>query len=171
MEEQERAAERRADEEANRRANQEMVRELGKRSAARASTAAIYSTVLHSERREAQKRQREKASAKKASVQASRKTAEEKARAQQEQMQTLRSRIFAAARKGDAATVRKGVWEQNVDAAGGEVLKGSEVSVKSRPADPKETLMHIAARNGDLELLECLGKYSKYFPPQYAVGG
>ncbi|PIL23961.1 hypothetical protein GSI_13712 [Ganoderma sinense ZZ0214-1] len=140
VEEQEKAAERRAREEANRRANQEMEREL--------------------ERREAQKRQRVKASAKKASAEASRKTAEEKARAQQEQMQTLRSQIFAAARKGDAATVRKGVWEQNVDAAGGEMLKGYDASVKSRPTDTQETLMHIAARNGDLDLVECLGKYS-----------
>lgn len=79
---------------------------------------------------------------------------------QQEQMQTLRSQIFAAARSGDAVVVRKGVWEQNVDASGGEVLKDSDTPVKSRPTDPKETLMHIAARNGDLDLVEWLGRYS-----------
>ena len=76
-------------------------------------------------------------------------------------MQTLRSQIFAAARKGDAATVRRGVWEQNVDAAGGELLKGSDAPVRSRPTDLKETLMHIAARNGDLDLVEC--QWSGYY--------
>ncbi|TBU50732.1 DnaJ domain-containing protein [Dichomitus squalens] len=140
VEEQEKAAERRARDEADRKAEQEREREQ--------------------ERREAEKRQRQKASAKKASAEASRKTAEEKARAQQEQLQTIRSQIFAAARKNDAAAVKKGVWEQNVDAAGGEIRKGSEAFVKTQPADPKETLLHIAAKNGDVDLVEWLDSHS-----------
>lgn len=148
-----------------------MVRELGMQRLLHACPHRINLADLYSERREAQKRQRTKASAKKASAEASRKTAEEKVRAQQEQMQTLRSQIFDAARKGDAATVRKGVWEQNVDAAGGEIRQGSEAFAKSRPADPKETLMHIAARNGDLDLVEYLGKYSTCISVLYRVEG
>ena len=75
---------------------------------------------------------------------------------QQEQVQALRSKTFEAARRKDAAAVRKGVWEQNVDASGGEIRKGSERFVQNPPADPKETLLHIAAKNGDAELVEWL---------------
>lgn len=69
--------------------------------------------------------------------------------------------MFAAARGGNAAEVRKGVWEQAVDAAGGEVKTGSDSYVKSPPKDPKETLMHIAAKQGDVELVEWLDAHSK----------
>ncbi|KAI0362046.1 hypothetical protein OH77DRAFT_1584536 [Trametes cingulata] len=139
-EEQEQAAERRARDEANRKANQEKQREK--------------------ERREAEERQRLKAFAKKAEAEAARKAAEQKARAQQEKLQATRSKVFAAARRGDAAAVRKGVWEENVDAAGGELRPGAAAFVKSPPADPKETLLHIAARNGDLALVQWLDAHS-----------
>ncbi|KAI0374846.1 hypothetical protein BV20DRAFT_935224 [Pilatotrama ljubarskyi] len=139
-EEQEQAAERRAREEAIRRANLEKQREK--------------------ERREAEERQRLKAFAKKAEAEASRKAAEQKARTQQEKFQATRSKVFAAARKGDAAAVRKGVWEENVDAAGGELRKGAEAFAKYPPADPKETLLHIAAKNGDLDLVQWLDSHS-----------
>ena len=111
-------------------------------------------STLASERQQAEQRQRVKASAKKAEAAASRKTAAEKARAQQEQLQALRSEIFAAARRKDVAAVKKGLWEDNVDAAGGEIRKGAEALSKAHPVDPKETLMHIAAKNGDLDLVE-----------------
>ncbi|RPD66089.1 hypothetical protein L226DRAFT_530222 [Lentinus tigrinus ALCF2SS1-7] len=138
-EEQEQAAERRAQEEASRKANQERERER--------------------ERREAEKRQRAKASAKKAEAQASRKTAEQKARAQQEQVQALRSKVFEAARRKDTAAVKKGVYEDNVDASGGEVRKGAESFAKNTPEDPKETLLHIAAKHGDVDLVQWLDSH------------
>ncbi|KAI0670426.1 hypothetical protein C8Q78DRAFT_1079393 [Trametes maxima] len=137
---QEEAAERRARDEAFRKAAQEKEREQ--------------------ERREAEQRQRRKASAKKAEAEALRKNAEQKARAQQEQLQTVRSKTFAAARRKDAASVKKGVYEENVDAAGGEVRRGAEAFVKNVPVDPKETLMHIAAKSGDVDLVEWLGSHS-----------
>ncbi|KAI0336488.1 hypothetical protein GY45DRAFT_1315875 [Cubamyces sp. BRFM 1775] len=112
------------------------------------------------ERREAEERQRQKASAKKAEAEASRKSAENKARQRQEQLQTLRSKAFAAARRKDSAAVKKAVWEENVDAAGGEIRQGAEAFVKNGPADPEETLMHIAAKNGDLDLVEWLDSHS-----------
>ncbi|PSR76042.1 hypothetical protein PHLCEN_2v8704 [Hermanssonia centrifuga] len=107
-------------------------------------------------RQEAEKRQKAKASNKKAQAEASRKAAEDKARAQREQAQALRSETFQAARNGDAAKVRKGVWEDSVDAAGGEVKEGCEIFVKSMPKDPSETLSHIAASKGDVELVKWL---------------
>ncbi|KAI0748076.1 hypothetical protein C8Q80DRAFT_1170004 [Daedaleopsis nitida] len=139
-EEQEQAAERRAREEANRKANQERERER--------------------QRREAGERQRKKNSAKKAEAAASRMTVEQKVRTQQEQAQTRRSDVFAAARRKNADVVKKGVWEDNVDASGVEILKGSEGFVKDPPADVKETLLHIASNNGDLDLVQWLDSHS-----------
>jgi hypothetical protein len=57
--------------------------------------------------------------------------------------------------------VKKGVWEDEVDAAGGEVKTGCEEYVTS-PKDRKETLLHIAARNGDFELVEWLDAHGKF---------
>lgn len=115
------------------------------------------------ERREAEERQRMKALNKKAQAAASQRSAEQKARAQQEHLQMLRSDVFTAARRGDIEKVKKGIWEQNVDASGGEIRTGAEALVKSRPQDPQETLMHIAAKNGDAELVEWLDSHSWYF--------
>ncbi|KAI0637017.1 hypothetical protein C8Q77DRAFT_1095585 [Trametes polyzona] len=139
-EDQERAAERRAQEEAARKANQEKQRER--------------------ERRDAEERQRQKAFAKKAEAEASRRNAEQKARAQQEKLQATRSKVFAAARRGDASAVKKGIWEDNVDAAGGELRRGAEAFVKSLPVDPKQTLLHIVAKKGDADLVEWLTAHS-----------
>ena len=111
------------------------------------------------ERREAEKRQRAKASAKKAEAEASRKTAQQKARAQQEQAQNVRSKVFEAARRKDAAAVKKGVYEDNVDASGGELRQGSESLAKKTPVDPKETLLHIAAKHGDVDLVQWLDSH------------
>jgi hypothetical protein len=112
------------------------------------------------EKEEREQRQKAKKANKKGEAEASRKKAEDAARAQQQRAQTLRSATFAAARAGDAAKVKKGVWEDNVDAAGGEVKKGCEGFVTKAPADPKETLMHIAAKNGDAALVQWLDAHS-----------
>ena len=93
---------------------------------------------------------------KKAQAEASRKSAETKAKAQHEQSQTLRSAVFAAARSGDSQKAKKGVYEDQVDAAGGEVKKGCDTYVKALPKDPLETLSHIAAESGNTDLLEWL---------------
>ncbi len=57
--------------------------------------------------------------------------------------------------------VKKGIWEDNIDAAGGEIRKGCEAFVKVPPEDPKETLLHIAARCGDTDLLKWLDTHSE----------
>ena len=110
----------------------------------------------NSERKAAEKRQKEKASKKKAHVETSRKAAEDKAREQQRQTQMLRSAVFAAARNGDVAAVKNGIWQDAVDAAGGEIRNGCETWVKSPPKDPQETLAHIVANAGERDLFEWL---------------
>lgn len=114
-----------------------------------------------SERREAEQRQRVKNTEKKAKAEASRKSAEQRAQAQQQQQQVRRSEVFAAARRNDAAAVKKGVYEDDVDATGGEFRKNSDLGgfAKNHPRDAKETLLHIAASNGDLDLIEWLGSH------------
>lgn len=76
------------------------------------------------------------------------------------QLQDLRSAVFGAAHSGDAAKVKAGIYENNVDAAGGEVRKGSESLITQPPKDPLETLMHICAKRGDIDLLEWLDTHS-----------
>lgn len=72
----------------------------------------------------------------------------------------LRSKAFAAARKGDAEQVRKAVWEDGIDAAGGEVKPGTEEFVQMAPKDPRQTLLHLAVIHGDLGLVEWLDRHS-----------
>ena len=96
---------------------------------------------------------------KKAEAEATRKAAEKKARSLQVQVQNLRSQIFAAARRKDAAAVKKGVYEDNVDASGGELRQGSESLAKKTPVDLKETLLHIAAKHGDVDLVQWLDSH------------
>ncbi|VDC06627.1 unnamed protein product [Peniophora sp. CBMAI 1063] len=112
------------------------------------------------ERREAEERKNNKASSKKAKAAQKQKNAEQAAKALKERVQTRRSAVFEAARKGDAAAVKKGVYEDDVDAAGGEVKLGHDEFVKTMPKDRKETLLHIAAKRGDADLVEWLCSHS-----------
>ena len=121
-EEQEQAAERRKRESAQRREQRQEERAKG---AASSHQPQYTMLIILSERKAAEARQKAKASNKKAKAEASRKTAETKAREQLERSQTLRSAVFAAARSGDAQNVKKGIYEDHVDAAGGEVADGA----------------------------------------------
>lgn len=116
------------------------------------------------ERREAEERQRAKAALKKAEAETRRRQAAQTAQAQQERAQTLRSATFAAARAGDVKLVKKSVWEDSVDPAGGEVKTGCEKFVEKQPQDPQETLLHIAAQKGDVDLVEWLNAHSTSMP-------
>ncbi|KAF5389840.1 hypothetical protein D9757_003696 [Collybiopsis confluens] len=111
------------------------------------------------ERAEAEERQKAKKGEKKAKAKVQRQQAQDSARARREKIQTNRSAVFRAARQGDAAQVKKAVWEDNVDAAGGEVKTGYEEFVKIMPKDPQETLLHIAARHGDSDLVQWLEEH------------
>jgi len=112
------------------------------------------------ERKEAEERQRMKAAVKKAEAENQRRRAAETAQLQRQRVQTLRSAAFAAARAGDASKVKKGVWEDEVDPAGGEIKMGCENYVAVQPEDPMETLLHIAARSGDADLVKWLDAHS-----------
>lgn len=117
-------------------------------------------TIL-AERQAAADRREQKNLSKKEKAEADRKSAAKSARSKQEQLQTLRSSVFASARKGEAEKVKKGIWEGQVDAAGGEVRDGCEDFVQTKPHDPPETLMHIAAMQGDKELVEWLDSHGE----------
>lgn len=114
------------------------------------------------ERLEAEKRQKNKIEAKRAQAEAVRKSSEERAKLLLQEAQTTRSSIFAAAREGNAARVKKGIWEDAVDAAGGEVKNGSADFVKDHPVDAKETLLHIASASGDFELVKWLDSHGTF---------
>lgn len=116
-----------------------------------------------SERAAAEERQKAKMEAKKARGEAQRSRAEATARILQQQTQSKRSAVFAAARAGNRDKVKSGVWEDGVDAAGGEVKAGCDAFVETAPNDPQETLLHIAARNGDKELVAWLDAHSRWF--------
>ncbi|KAF8136766.1 DnaJ-domain-containing protein [Boletus edulis] len=121
---------------------------------------AFEARMREKERKEAEERQRAKAVSRKAEAKSQRKKAAETAQLQQQRVQTLRSATFAAARAGDASKVKKGVWEDEVDPAGGEIKMGCENYVAVHPEDPMETLSHITARNGDTDLVEWLDVHS-----------
>lgn len=123
-----------------------------------ASESQLHGTV---ERKEAEERQRAKAASKKVEAESRRRQAAETAQAQQQRTQTLRSAAFAAARAGDAKLVKKSIWEDSVDPAGGEVKMGCEKFIGKQPQDPKETLLHIATQKGDVELVEWLNDHSR----------
>ena len=112
------------------------------------------------ERRAAEKRQKAKIENKRAQAEASRLKAEKAIRDRHEHAQRLRSAVFAAARSGDAAKVKQGIWEDEVDAAGGEIKSGCETFIQA-PKDAKETLLHIAVKNGDAELVAWLDAHSR----------
>jgi hypothetical protein len=117
---------------------------------------------LFSERIDAERRQREKQEAKKAKAESDRKKSEAAARNQKIKTQQLRSETFTAARAGNASKVKEGVWEHSVDATGGEIRPGCEPFVKNKPQDQKESLLHIAAKKGDLELVEWLASHGTF---------
>jgi len=147
-----------------RKARQEMEREQGKSAVSMLKRYSYFISTL--ERLEAEKRQKSKIEAKKAQAEAVRKSSEERAKLLLQRAQTIRSSVFAAAREGNSAKVKKGIWEDAVDAAGGEVKQGSAEFVKDHPQDARETLLHIASTNGDIELVKWLdshGMYSSHF--------
>lgn len=113
------------------------------------------------EKAAAEKRQKEKKGKKKAKAEETLRSAAVAARALQERAQAARSAVFAAARVGDIAKVKKGIWEDNIDAAGGEIRKGNDDFVKAPPQDPKETLLHISASKGYADLVEWLDTHSE----------
>ncbi|KAI9570462.1 hypothetical protein HD554DRAFT_2018480 [Boletus coccyginus] len=131
-----------------------------RRAQQKAERKAFEARMRENERKEAEERQRAKAASKKAETESQRKKAAETAQLQQQRVQTLRSATFAAARAGDASKVKKGVWEDEVDPAGGEIKMGRENYVAVHPEDPMETLSHIAAQNGDTDLVEWLDAHS-----------
>ncbi|KIL69893.1 hypothetical protein M378DRAFT_195788 [Amanita muscaria Koide BX008] len=68
--------------------------------------------------------------------------------------------VFQAAREGNTGKVKEGIYEFSVDASGGEVRPGCEKFVKNQPKDPQETLLHIAIKNGDADLVEYLDRHN-----------
>ena len=120
--------------------------------------------------KDAATRKKEKAERKRAKAKQDRQSAAKVLASQQEKMQALRSKVFTAARNGDADAVKKGVWEQDVDPSGGEIKPGCEHLVRQKPTDPQETLLHISARLGNRGLLEWLGSHSMFpFPIAYLL--
>ncbi|KIY43588.1 hypothetical protein FISHEDRAFT_25805, partial [Fistulina hepatica ATCC 64428] len=81
-----------------------------------------------------------------------------------------RSAVFTAARKGDADVVKKDIWHSGVDASGGEVLPGCEDLVAKAPKDPQETLLHIAVKSGNRDLVEWLHTHNAD-PEEKDAGG
>ncbi|OCB85935.1 hypothetical protein A7U60_g7069 [Sanghuangporus baumii] len=108
------------------------------------------------DRAEAEERQKQRILNKRARAEAAKQEAARKALLQRQQMQQKRSAVFAAARCGDAEAVKKGIWEDSVDAAGGEIRPGCEEFVPRPPQDTSETLLHLAAANRNVELVEWL---------------
>jgi ankyrin repeat protein len=121
---------------------------------------ACASSALPPERKETEDRQKSKVKSKKAQAEQSRRDAEDAARALAERGQSIRSATFAAARRGDAERVKRAIWEDAVDANGGELRVGAEAFVKRKPRDPQETLLHISAKQGNAELVKWLDMHS-----------
>ena len=112
--------------------------------------------------KDAATRKKEKAERKREKAKQDRQSAAKVLASQQEKMQTLRSKVFTAARNGDADAVKRGVWEEDVDPSGGEIKPGCDHLVRQKPTDFQETLLHIAARLGNKDLLEWLGSHSAF---------
>lgn len=112
--------------------------------------------------KDAATRQKEKAERKREKAEQDRQSAAKVLAEKRGKMQALRSSVFAAARKGDVEAVKNGVWEQEIDPSGGEIRPGCDHLVRQKPADPHETLLHIAARHGNKDLLEWLGSHSLF---------
>lgn len=69
--------------------------------------------------------------------------------------QKKRSAIFIAARANRWEQVKKGIWEEHIDADGVEVLIGLE-EIVPKPKEPKETLLHLAAKAGVMDIFKWL---------------
>ncbi|KAF8843561.1 hypothetical protein BDN67DRAFT_135529 [Paxillus ammoniavirescens] len=136
----------------------------------KAERKAFEARMREKERKEAEERQKAKAACKKAEAENQRQRAAQTAQAQQQRVQTLRSATFTAARAGDAVQVKKGVWEDEVDLSGGEIKMGCEKYVVTQPEDPKETLLHIAAQKGDVDLVKWLDAHSADPEERNSVG-
>lgn len=115
------------------------------------------------ERQQAQDRRKQKKATKKAQAEAKAQKEEQKVQILKERAQTLRSDIFQAARERNSAKVKDGISDFSVDASGGEVRTGCEKFVKVLPNDLQETLLHIAAKNGDADLVAYLDRHGKRF--------
>ena len=115
------------------------------------------------ERLEVEKRQKDKIESKKVQANAARRFAEDKAREILREAQDARSVVFAAARAGEADKVKKGIWENSVDAAGGEIKPNCAAFVRNKPEDLYETLLHIATKNNDINLIKWLDSHSKLY--------
>lgn len=112
---------------------------------------------------EAEIRRKQKSQRKKAQAEANRKSSEERTRVLMKKAQENRSAVFDAARKGEGERVKRGIQQDGVDAAGGEIKPGCVDFVKTFPEDPMETLMHISATKGDLDLIKWLDSHSASF--------
>ena len=124
--------------------------------------------MLLQERQQGEERRKQKRAAKKSQAKAKAQKAEETAQRMKERAQTLRSNVFQAAREKNSAKVKGGIDEFSVDASGGEVKIGCERFVKILPDDPRETLLHIATKNGDGDLVGYLDRHGKpfrFYPP------
>ncbi|KAJ7063471.1 DnaJ-domain-containing protein [Mycena amicta] len=142
------------------RSRQEQVEAQERRQRESAARRAQAEMDREREREAAEVRQKARTQAKKAQAQANRTKAQATARTSQQLEQTKRSAVFSAARARNSEKVKKGVWEDSVDAAGGEIKLGCGEFVAKALNDPQETLLHISARNGDKELVEWLDAHS-----------
>lgn len=142
------------------RDEQRRAEEEQRRAQQKADRKAFEARMRETERKAAEQRKREKSASKKAEAEVRRRKAAESLEAQQRRAQTLRSAAFAAARAGDAQQVKKAIWEDSVDPAGGEVKLGCDSFIKVQPQDPTETLLHIATQNGDVDLVKWLDAHS-----------
>lgn len=118
-----------------------------------------FLTLDFAESRRAIERKKTKAAKKSAARAKSQQDAKAKAELAAMKRQELRSATFAAARAGDAAGVRKGVWDNSVDSSGPELIQLQD----GGGGAGKETLLHIAASLKDLELVEWLINHSEFF--------
>ena len=75
--------------------------------------------------------------------------------------QKMRSAIFISARAGRWEQVKKRILEDRIDTDGGEVLTGLE-EITPKPKDPKETLLHLAAKAGIMSVFKWLVDHGAY---------
>ena len=75
--------------------------------------------------------------------------------------QKIRSAIFISARAGRWEQVKKRILEDHIDADGREVLTGLE-EITPKPKDPKETLLHLAAKAGVMSIFKWLVDHGAY---------